>query len=302
MTTREKTLVGAVATAGVLWFGTQGLSRYRDAVDRNAGVQIEAEQALSEANVALERGLNARRQLNKWIGQSLPADRDVAKALYQDWLRGQLTTAGLEVTQLTDKSTSSRNPQFIELSEEIRASGTLAQVIDFLYRFYSAPHLHQIASASITAADGGQKLNLTLTASALILPDCKRTDKLAEGEPQKLPSSLEEFRDRLMARNLFVAYQPKAGAGAEAGDDKAAQSKVTGFSYESEGWRLWVTTKNPDEVRYFHRGDEIEFGKVKGKVVELDARRAVIETEKGRLEVRLGQTLSEATPVEAPAA
>jgi hypothetical protein len=55
-------------------------------------------------------------------------------------------------------------------------------------------------------------------------------------------------------------------------------------------------------LRHFQQGDEIEIGKIKGKVIELDGRRAVIETEKGRLEIRLGQNFGEATPLEAPAA
>jgi hypothetical protein len=304
VTSREKMLTGAVAAAGVLWFGTQGLTRYRDAVQRNTSQQLEAEQALSEANTAVIRGQNARRQLNKWVSQSLPSNREVAKSLYQDWLRSQLTGAGLEVTQLSDKSGSSRNAQFTELATEIRGAGTLAQVADFLYRFYTAPHLHRISGATVTAADGGKKLNLVLTVNALILPDAKRTDRLAEGEPRKLGGTMEEFRDRLVGRNLFAAYTPKSdGKAAEAQKDEVAgKTKVTGMAYGLEGWLMSVRTEGSGDVKYFKHGDKIEFGKVKGTVVEVDGRRAVIETDKGRLEIRLGQSFAEAVPIEAPAA
>jgi hypothetical protein len=303
MTSREKMLTGAVAAAGVLWFGTQGLTRHRDAVERNTNQQIEAEQALSEANTAVLRGQNARRQLNKWVSQSLPSNRAVAESLYQDWLRSQLTGAGLEVTQLSDKSGNTRNPQYTELATEVRAAGTLAQLADFLYRFYSAPHLHRISLATVTAEDGGKKLNATLTFNALILPDVKRSDKLAEGEPQKLPGQMEEFRDRLVGRNLFAAYTPKADDQGQAQkDEQAAKTFVTAFTYGLEGWLMSVRTQESGDVKYFKRGDNIEFGKMKGTVIEVDDRRAVIETEKGRLEVRLGQNFSEAVPVQAPAA
>jgi hypothetical protein len=296
-------LTGAVAAAGVLWFGAQGLQRYREAVERNTNQQIEAEQALSEANTAVLRGQNARRQLNKWVSQSLPSNRDVAKSLYQDWLRSQLTGAGLEVTQLSDKSGNSRNPQYTELATEVRATGTLAQLADFLYRFYTAAHLHGISSATVTAEEGGKKLNATLTFNALILPDAKRTDKLAAGEPQKLPGKMEEFRDRLVGRNLFAAYTPKADDSAQAQkDEEAAKTKVTGFLYGLEGWIMSVRTEGSGDVKYFKPGDKIEFGKVKGTVVLVEQRRAVIETDSGRLEIRLDQNFSEAVPLPAPAA
>src|SRR5688500_4706054 len=104
MTHREKLLTGAVAAAGVLWFGAQGITRYRDALQRNESLQGEAEVALTDAQTAEYRGQKARKQLNQWIGQSLPSNRDVAESLYQDWLRTQATDAGLEVVQLSDKS------------------------------------------------------------------------------------------------------------------------------------------------------------------------------------------------------
>lgn len=305
MTQREKALVGAVAAAGALWFGSQGFARYRDAVSRNAAVQLEAEQALADAQLAELRGQKARKQLNEWISQSLPANREVAESLYQDWLRSQLTGAGLEVAELSDKSGRNRNPQFSEVSIDARATGTLMQVADFLYRFYTAPHLHRIAGATVTATDGGQKLSLDLTASALILPDAKRADRLAEGEPQKLAKSMEAYRDALVGRNLFVAYSPKSdGKAGEQKDDVAAGSKVTAMYYGLGGWQMDVQKKDATDLLHFHQGDEIEIGKVKGKVIDIDGdrRRAIIETDKGRIEIRLGQNFGEAVAVEAPAA
>jgi hypothetical protein len=300
MTSREKVLTGAVVAAGVLWFGTQGLTKYRDALDRNESLQAEAEQALADAQTAEYRGQKARKQLNQWIGQSLPRNRDVAESLYQDWLRSQLTVAGLNVTQLSNKSGSGRNPQFGEVAFELRATGTLEQLADFLYRFYSAPHLHRISSATIAAEDAGKKLNVTATASALILPDVKRIDKLANGEGAKLAKTKDEFRKGLIDRNLFVAYTPKANGKGEGKDDAAAAAKFEWADYGAYGWRMGV--KSGGDTKYYHQGDDIEIGKIKGKVVEIESRRAVIQTDNGRIEVRFGQSFADAVPLEAPAA
>jgi hypothetical protein len=302
MTQREKALTGAVVAAGVLWFGTQGLTKYRDALQRNESLRAEAETALTDAETAEYRGQKARKQLNQWIGQSLPSNRDVAESLYQDWLRSQATEAGLQVTQLSNKTGNARNPQFDEVSFELRATGTMAQLTDFLYRFYSSPHLHRIASATFLAEDGGKKLNITATASALILPDVKRTDRLADGEAQKLAKSKDQFRKSLLDRNLFVAYSPKAGDAEGQTDDVAAKTKFVWTTYGEYGWRMGIQKDGASELTYFHQGDEIEVGKLKGKVVEIGNRRAVIRTDKGRVEMRQGQNFAEATPLPAPAA
>lgn len=304
MTQREKLLLGAVAAAAALWFGTQGLTRYRELIDRNTSLELEAERALVDAQTAEFRGKKARTKLNQWLSQSLPTNREVAESLYQDWLRGQLTAAGLEVTELTDKSGRNPSAQFAEVSLQTTAAGTLAQTADFLYRFYTAPHLHRIASATITPTDGGQKLRLVFTASALILPDAKRTDRLSAGEPPKLPKPMEAYRDALVERNLFAAHVPKADGAGEGKDEAAAGAVVTAMYYGLGGWQMDVRKKDASDVLHFHQGDAIDIGKVKGKIVDIDGdqRRAIIETDKGRLEVRLGQNLGEATPVEAPAA
>lgn len=303
MTSRERTLIGAVAAAGALWFGSQGLTRYREAVARNQNVQTAAEAALSEGRVAQLRGQRARKMLSDWRNQSLPTDQQVAESLYQDWLRAQATGAGMAVTQLTDKSGATRNPQFGEAAVESRADGTLAQLANFLYRFYTAPHLHRISNASITAADGGQKLSLVITATALILPDSRQSDALADGEPQPIDGvkSLEEIRQRLVDRNLFVAHTPKSQV-AVTTDGGAAEAIFSATYYGLDGWQMGVRNKTSGSVAYYKKGDAVAFGEMKGKVVEIEARRVVIETGKGRVELLWGQNFSEATPLAPPAA
>ncbi len=68
---------------------------------------------------------------------------------------------------------------------------------------------------------------------------------------------------------------------------------------DGEGLRLDVRIKKTGEVRHFHQGDSISIGRFQGKVVELDGarRRAVLETARGRVELRLGQNFGEAQPV-----
>jgi len=299
MTQREKTLGLAVAAAGALFLGTRGVEKYRAAVDRNANLQFEAERALDDANFAMLRGQRARHQLNQWRRRSLPTNRDVAESEYQDWLRTQLTAAGLTVKELADKSALNRRPEYTDLSAAIDAEGTLAQLSDFLYAFYAAPHLHRISAATLTPAKEGDKLTIALTVDALILPECDRTNALAERPPQELPKSAAEFRDSLTARNLFVAYKPEADGKGDAGaDSDAADAKLSGMTYGDRGWRLAVLKQKSGEVSHFYEGDSIKIGRFDGKLLELDGRRVVLETKAGRVELRLGQTFADAKPAD----
>lgn len=305
MTSREKTLIGAVAAAGLLWFGAQGLTSYREKVTQSKNQLTAAEQALSEANVAQLRGARARKRLNEWRAQSLPTNQEIAESLYQDWLRAQLAGAGMNVVQLTDKSGSAKNPQFGEVTVAGKAEGSLAQLTDFLHRFYAGPHLHRLTNSTIAASDGGQKLTFDFTAAALILPDAKRSDKLAEGDPRPIEGvkSLDDIRKRLVDRNLFVAHAPKGNEAAV--DNNAADAEITTTiygNYGNEGWQLWVRHKTSGEVSRFLRGDAIQLGSFKGKIVELENGRVVVETEKGRMEFRTGQNFSQGTLLAPPAA
>ncbi len=221
MTRREKYLAGAVVGAAALWAGLSGLGKYRSAVDASVRLQSQAHQKLDDAEFAVMRGEKAKRQLIEWAKRSLPTDRDVAKSLYQDWVRTQLTSAGLTVEQVTDKPITRRETHFGELSVEARASGTLDQMADFLYKFYTAPHLHRISPATITPSENGSKLSAVLGIESLILSDSTRKAELATREEQKLPHSLEEFKASLTSRNVFAPHTP--GAGPDAGQAGGAK-------------------------------------------------------------------------------
>jgi hypothetical protein len=301
MTQREKTLVGAVAAAGLLWFGSKGVASYRDAVSRNDAVKSEAQQLLDEAKLKVVAGQHARRQLRNWESQSLPRRIDAAQSLYQDWLRAQLTGAGLEVTQLVERSGARGNQRFEVVGVDVTATGTLAQLTDFLHRFYSAVHLHRITQATLTRTDNGQKLSVNLTVGAMALPGANREDKLAEGEPRELALPLEEVRTQLVSRNPFAPPSPKAENGP---DGEAADTYFSSAAtYGPAGWVINLLTKKSGKTQKFNEGDTVEIGQFKGKIIQIELRRVVFSTDKGEMELQIGQPLTEAVVIDgAPAA
>lgn len=294
MTQREKILAGAVAGTVVLWGAMRGLDKYRAAVDANESKASKAATALDDAEFAVDRGERAKQRLIDWSKRALPTDRDVAKSLYQDWVRTQLSSSGLTVEQLSDKSFQRRETHYGELSLEARATGTLEQLTDFLFKFYSAPHLHRISAATITPAENGSKLTAVLSIDALILRDSTRTKELATGEGPKLAHTVDEFKTSLNGRNMFAPQTPGADPNAALAGAKFA----TAVSDGDGGYHMWILTENPAKTRKFKVGDKLEFGTFTGKLVEVDTRHAVIETASGLMEVFAGQKLAEAKPVD----
>jgi hypothetical protein len=296
VTQREKVLIGAVAATGVLWGAMRGFDRYRETVAANEGLAQRAADELDDAEFAVQRGEKAKRQLIEWSKRSLPTNADVAKSLYQDWIRSQLAAAGLTVEQVSDKTLNRANPNYGELSLEARASGTLEQLTDFLYKFYAAPHLHRISAATITPSENGAKLAVILGIDAISLSDSERTSELATGEEQSLPQSLDELRTSLASRNVFKPHQP----GAVAEDSGANDAWVSAFTtYGDDGYLLWIKSGEPPKTRRFRVGSDIQYGKFSGKIVEIDfpGRRVIIETADGRVEVGLDQNLGQAKPL-----
>jgi hypothetical protein len=299
MNLREKYLVAAVATLVALWGGTVGWGRYQEALLRNENQQLAAEQQLSQARTAAARGQRAQRLLADWRKQSLPKNLDVAKSLYQDWLRQQLTEAGLTIRELNESSSRTAQKHFNQATFIVNAQGTLAELIDFLYRFYQANHLHRISAATLTPTTSRRSLTITLTVDALSLADSRRTDKLAEGTSNSITKPLEDLRETIVSRNVFQPYAPGGKDGpsqevADSVDSEASQAFVTGMTYGDGGWQMTVRMRDSGQTRYFRPGDNISIGKFQGELVELDGRRAIFSRQNERVVILLGQNLSQA--------
>ncbi|MCH7752135.1 MAG: hypothetical protein IH898_08285, partial [Planctomycetes bacterium] len=294
MNQREKLLVGAVGLLVILWGGTIGWGRYQAALMSNQNQQSSAEQQLSQARAADDRGREAQDMLHGWRRQSLPTNLDIAKSLYQDWLRQQLVEAGLTVRELTESTSRSAQKHFSQVTFVVNAQGTLAELTDFLYRFYQSNHLHRISAATLTPTTTRRSLTVSLTIDALSLSECPRSDQLAEGSSDLFSESLEEFRQEIVSRNVFVAYdfdrsEPQESIQQVAeSPDEAAQAKITGMTYGEGGWQMTIRMGDSGRVRYFRQGDSIEIGRFSGEIVELDGRRAIVSRDDQHVLILLG--------------
>ncbi|QDS98589.1 hypothetical protein [Adhaeretor mobilis] len=309
MNQREKALVGLVGIAGLLYAGTEGLTRYRDALDESDDQQLAAESSLQETKSLLRRAQRDQRELRKWRQRSLPTNPDIARSLYQDWLREATSDSGFTEASVLDKtnarSFADRPDEMKELSFEIAGKATLEQVTKFLHQFYSAGHMQRISKATFKPQEGKKELTVSLSVDALILPEVLREDQLAENATAELAHTLTEYRERLESRDLFAIYRPKQKAGDastaksdEPREDEAAKdARFTQITY-GNGWTMAVRQQKSGDVTYYQVGDELEIGRISGRVIDLNDERVIYKTDEGQFELELGDTFSEARPLD----
>ena len=311
MNDREKTLALAVGAMVLLWAANIGWTRYQSALQANQNNQTQVAQELSEAKTAVLRGRRAQSRLRKWNKQSLPTDPDLARALYQDWLREQLSTAGITVKNLDVSMPRSSSKSYQQFTFTVSASGDLEQFTAFLYKFYQAKHLHRLSQTTLSPVDDRGTLNITLKVDALALPNADRADQLASGSLDAFDQSVDEFQALIGERDIFSVYQPpkppeqpaEEVAEAPPEDDEAEQAMFSGIHYGDDGWLMLISMQDSGELLYFREGDEIQIGQFSGIIEQLDGsrRRAVISTKTGQVEVRFGKTLAKARPLDAQA-
>ena len=311
MSQREKILAGMVAAMVLLWGATEGLARYRTALDRNEQEALDVQQELSRARTASLRGRRAERLVRDWERQSLPTNLDIAKSLYQDWLRTELDESLMIVKELREHSPRTSRKHYRQATFIATAQGSLEKLTDFLYRFYQSPHLHRISSATITPTSSRKSLTVTLTIDALSLPGCPRKDTLAEGSSEMFADSLETIEGELVSRNIFMAYEPPKPPEppqdtleaevveevAEGPDTDAASAYITSMTHGAGGWQVSVRMVDSGKLFYYRQGDSIEIGRFSGEILKLDGRRAIIDSDEGPVEIYLGQNLSQARAV-----
>ena len=304
MNSREKLLATGVGALAVLWAGTLGVDGFRSAREKNYKTLASVKKKLKSAQEANKRGREAQAEIRKLARLSLPTDLDVAKSQYEDWLREQLIESGLFVRELSDKSSGGGNKRFQEISFLVDVKGSLTQLSDFLYRFYSAGHLHRISESNLSPDKEGQDLLISLTIDALSLEDCKRSDSLSDRASELPLPPLEEIKQEIVSRNIFAVYKPivaEDSNGSELSavelDSMLAKARFTGTTYGQGGWQMTVRMEDSGEIFFFREGDPIEIGRFAGQITTLDGRTAIVTLKSQQVMVRIGQYLSQAQPI-----
>jgi len=262
----------------------------------------------------IRRARQSRARLTEWEKRSLPANPDEAQSKYQDWLRDVVVERlKFRDNEITPPHVSQKKAGvYTAYSFSVQGKVTLKQLVDFLYEFYSAGHLHLVKRLTITPSEDPKSrglLGVSIIIEALLLPDNARTDKLSEAKPQRPLLANEVYEKAIVGRNLFASYLPPAPPRQpivrveppKPSFDHAKFTKVTGFTEVDGGppqvWLHYLPSPPPNgkELK-LSEGEKFDFGELRGTVVrfhrEEDRIRGVeIEMDGKRYLVAIGDNL-----------
>ena len=178
MQKREKILAAAtgvlllVLIVVYLFSGSGGTSSLGELRQKRDSLETEVKQRQAEADRLKKKAY--KKQLAAFEKRSLPSDLDRADSLYQKWLRKLVFDQAKFPNMIVDpKEVRPGTNSYRKLRFSIQGQGTLGQLTDFLYGFYSANLLHKITLINASPAGDSQQLNLTIVIEALSLPSAR---------------------------------------------------------------------------------------------------------------------------------
>jgi hypothetical protein len=235
----------------------------------------------------LSNARESAKVLAVWESQSLPADVGQARHLYQEWLTQLVNAIGLTDLNVSSSEPANRKGNFDALSFSVRGRGTLEQLVEFLFEFYSADHLHQIQTLDITPNAQTEQLDLSVTVEALVLPGADRKDRLTLRKSNRLASaSLADYMP-IPERNLF-----RIGGSSPDATDHAYLTAVIDAGGQMEAW---FTLRASDKSLRLRQGDKIDVGHFHGTVAEIADADVVIESDGERWLMTVGESLAQAS-------
>lgn len=301
MTRRERMLllvtVLLLAGLGVKFTANKLLAAFDTRTERRDSLQAE----LARKQTLILRGRRNSRQIADWEQQSLPANLQLARSLYQNWLVGLVDRAKLEAVQVNSSTPQSRGDAYRRLTFNLTAQGELVQIVRFLHEFYQAGHLHQIRSLSLAPAPAGRRLVLTATIEALSLPAADK-DRLNDQPAQRLArSKLEDYVQTIVSRNFFAPYTPPPPPRPLVPDtprsppqpqfDVARYAFLTAILHVSGQAEAWINVRPTGELLRLRQGDVLQVGAFRGTVMRIAERHIELDCDGQPCHVPLGSSL-----------
>jgi hypothetical protein len=204
-TLRERIFVIVVACVGVLIGGYFLQSWIYGAFDRRSKEITRLKDEIKKFERQSNLGRAASRKLVQYEQRSLPAKVEVARTHYQDWLIQEMELAGLIEPDVRFVSAQGGTKDiFVRQSFAVEAAGTLPDVVELLYSFYSVDLLHRITQLTLRPIKDSKLLDVKLDIEALSLKKAASTDKLEIRPSNRLALKGEDaYYDAIVGRNIF---------------------------------------------------------------------------------------------------
>ena len=287
-------LVGIAVLAGAAYFGFSVLSAPTGSrwAERN---RLAAE--IEKKKLIVERGQKAQAKLAEWEKRSLPAHHELGRSLYQNWLSELVDKVGLTRSRVESGEGRLHQNAYYLFPFTVRGQGNAEKVVEFLFAFYRAGHLHQIRHLSIKPVERGRELDLVMTIEALSLPGAKSDKLCAEPGTRLAQTSIDEYVNTFVRRDLFSPFLPGSNSGSGRSKlDPAKYAYLTAVLSVEGRPQAWFVARTTDQIYKLSEGEEFTVGAVRTKVVRIGQRDVDLEIDGARYTVGLGNSLRDGQP------
>ncbi|MBN2291990.1 MAG: hypothetical protein JXM70_06160 [Pirellulales bacterium] len=298
---REKILALATLLLLMVVVFYQAYSMLRGPLSGLESLHAKAAADVERKKTRLKNAKLAEKRMEKWRRQSLPSDSRTAQSLYQNWLLQLARDASFSDTKIDTAQVRRRSDVYSALQFTLQAKTTLGGITNFLYRFYSTDHLHQILNLTVTPEDRGKMIKIQMAIEALSLSGAKSINELSRETSERKLAAINNYEDKIVARNLFAAYQPPIPPSPpppppppKAKFDALKFAYLTGVTLTGDRPKIWIIARTTGDRHELNEGDTFEIGETKCKVLRIGKRDAEIEIDGKRCLVSLGQNLRDA--------
>ena len=266
LTKREKILASIVAVSLLLVGFVFAVGRVTTAFDDKRDEVVDLKRTLGDQKLTIKRGAVADKQLAEWRQRSLPEDPTRARSMYLNWLRKRAADDvkfdGLKFNTL---AAGQEGDVYFRHGFGLDARGTLQQLIQFLYDFYSVDQLHRITQLTAKPINNSKQLDIKIRIEAIALPGAPDREALPEpGESNRLArNDVQEYVQAIMNRSLFSpANQPPDVAflaTQRANPDKELRVTIPAKDPESDELSFELDGDVPEGLRIDRRQGEISW-------------------------------------------
>ena len=214
---REKVLAVCVGFVAVFFGGRVLWGVVAGPILDRRDILTGIEKQIEEKDELLQEAKAAEAKMADWRKtRSLPGNAVEAQSQYYIWLLGlaKENFPGLtpvvakKVDAKTAASAKGKAVSYNALTYNLKGQGSLKQLIEFLYKFYSVGYLHQVRTLSINPVPKSTDLTVTMQVEALSLPGADAKEKL-DLPKRRLTVELAAYTKDIVDRKPFAPLRSR---------------------------------------------------------------------------------------------
>jgi hypothetical protein len=294
---REKVLARVVAVLGVVVVGWLVLGVVGGPLDSRRAERDRLDAEIKKRADTVTAAKKAQDRLADWNRQSLPSDASKAALLYQNWLQELVGKVGFHDKKVMPTVSTTPGDWGQRLPYTVQGQATLEQLVQFLFDFYRAGHLHIIRHLEVKPVPQSKEFTVRVTIDALSLSTADRKDKLTDKPSDRLAlKSADEYRKLIGTRNMMAAYRPKPPPSSGPSDlekqssvfDPSKWAFVTGIVSVGGKPMVWIKSRTTDKSYQLQQGDKFDLGPFHATIARINPRDVEIVSDGKRVTIALG--------------